>query len=164
MPGSKKPILDAGSLLPAPIDQDELLPCLDGRELLAIDILVEVHGDVAIACERACGIPKADFLFHLARCDPKRLAEGLKAIQLLQVFTLATQVGQAISDRIDEIKPGQLVNLYPKLVELLPTLSESKLSVHATQHNTYNLGVPEGSAPEIPEDIKAALARLGMTA
>lgn len=163
MSGSKKPIIDVPeSTLPALIEPNEFLPCRDGRELLAIDILVEVAGNVDIACERACDLPKADFLFHLARTEPKHLAEGLKAIQLLQVFSLATKVGQAISDQIGEIKPGQLVALYPKLVELIPVLSESKLSVHATQNNTYNIGTGDQTPPEIPDDIREAMSRLGL--
>lgn len=167
--GSRKPLLD---LIPAPqdtpsdlrafVDPGEWLPCRDGRDRLAIDILIEVHGSIEIACERACDMSEPDFLVHLARTDPKLLAEGFKAIQLFQVFTLSTKVGQAIADQIDDIKPGQLVSLYPKLVELIPALTASKLAVHASQTNNYNF--PGTSTPEdlIPEDIRAAMERLGM--
>lgn len=157
MPGSRKPILD---MIPqgtqSPQGREELIPTRDGSHKSAIDILVEVHGDVEIACERANDMAESEFMYHLARCEPQKIAQGIKAIQLFQVFNLTTKVGKRLMDNLDEIKPGQLAQLYPKLVELIPGLADSKVHVTANQFNFGN--TPE--LDDMPPDIRRAFERL----
>lgn len=166
MAGSKAPILGPANASPGQAPafreewQNDKLPCLDGRELSAIEILVEVSGDYKIASERT-GMAEGAFAMALARCNPTSLAVGLKAINLLQVARLAMRVATEIEDRLDEAKPGQLIGLYPRLVELIPALTESKISVHAQQTNNYNIGTT-GPDTQMPPEIKAAYRALGI--
>jgi hypothetical protein len=168
MPGSRKPILEAvkppGSngfevpkpnvlkaLPPPETDQDKLLPQRDGSQLSAIQCLVEAGGDWEIAEER-CQLSEADFAIELARCDTTRVAQGLRAIQLMQVAKLSWRVGATLMESLDEIKPSMLAMLYPKLLGVVPDLMSAKMSLSQT-NNFYG-------ADELPDDVKEAIAFL----
>lgn len=156
--GSRKPILDIVPGSPDGVYDEMLLPTLDGRSLTAIAVLLEVSGDWEIACERT-GLSEAEFARALAQCNPIEVANGIRAIHLMQISKMASAIGLAITEKLDEAKPGQLISLYPKLIELIPMLAEARVRVN--DHRTNNLNLNFG-ADAIPPDVLDALSALGL--